>query len=339
LIDAVPPPTPHAITTPPAYEQRVLTQPAPNQTQPTGGVTPLRFIEEAPPGSLNQAPTQPSAVPVPAAQEPETSAPTTPGPPAPAPAASGATNVGGEVLPSVPVATVYFGVASAVLDARGRGMLTGLDRSRCYSVVGHADPTGRPQDVLGLSLSRAAAVAMVLRAEGLTADVTGVGSYGSSGRPEDYPHDRRVEVWAKPCGPASTAPVKEAQSQPKPEAQDENPPPGGISTRIFQIPDGTWMVIVSRRFVSETQARRWEATLRGTDPMKAEEPTGLPRGTARVSSSTRFVRQVDRVIGERLRFMVQSWTEQWNAWARATVTQAGVLPHLSLDQLWRPEAR
>ena len=105
----------------------------------------------------------------------------------------------------VPVASVYFPVDVFSLTRRAKHVLAMVPAGQCYLVVGHADP--RPvgprwsyQFNLTLSLRRAHSTAALLGARGIRATVEAVGWKGASRNPDEYRQDRRVDVFAAPCG-------------------------------------------------------------------------------------------------------------------------------------------
>ena len=274
--------TPVPVHEPPNYEQRTLTLPSRNLSQPEHAVTPLRYLGSGnpPPAPPPLPPPPPPPAPPPVPPPPQAAAiKTVPLPvetvrlpaqtapshvvavPAPVVAVSAAP------APRNPVNTVFFPVSDNLVAEHYITRLRHLAPDRCYLVVGHSDPTGPKPLILGLSLERAASVATVMRSAGLHVDVSGVGSYGASNESQDYPKDRRAEVWRHPC-PGTPVPA--------------NPPPpplpdvGGISVQVTQGQNGQWQTTLTRQFKSEAAARAWAIQMQKQPPMRAD--LELPNG-------------------------------------------------------------
>jgi len=244
------------IQEPPTYEQRTLTLPARNLSQPEDPVTPLRYL-----GSGNPPPPPPSqAAPIKTVPLPAQTAPShVVAVPAPVMAVSAAP------APRNPVDTVFFPVSDNLVAEHSIARLRHLAPDLCYLVVGHSDPTGSKPLILGLSLERAASVATVMRSAGLRVDLSGVGSYGASNESQDYPKDRRAEVWRHPC-PGTPVPAN-PPPPPKPDL-------GGISVQVTQDADGKWQTVVTRSFKTRAAAQAWAIQMQEQPPMQAD--LGLP---------------------------------------------------------------
>ncbi len=285
--------TPVPVHEPPNYEQRTLTLPSRNLSQPEHAVTPLRYLGSgnpppAPPPLLPPPP-PPAPPPVPPPSQaaaiktvplpvetPPAVAASVPPPavaaaaspsPSPAPVAPPPVAVETPAPTDNPVDAVFFPVSDNRVAEHYIWTLQHLTPDRCYLVVGHSDPTGPKRLILGLSLERAASVATVMRTAGLRVDVSGVGSYGTSFQIADYPKDRRADVWGHPC-PGDPAPA--------------NPPPpplpdvGGISVQVTQGQNGQWQTTLTRQFKSEAAARAWAIQMQKQPPMRAD--LELPNG-------------------------------------------------------------
>jgi len=243
------------IQEPPTYEQRTLTLPSRNLSQPEQAVTPLRYL-----GSGNALPPPPQAAPIKTVPLPvEKASAVAAAVPAPVVAVSAAP------APRNPVDTVFFPVSDTLVAEHSIARLQRLAPDRCYRVVGHSDPTGPKPLILGLSLERAASVATVMRAAGLHVDVSGVGSYGASTESQDYPQDRRAEVWRHPC-PGTPVPAN-PPPPPKPDV-------GGISVQVTQDANGQWQTVVTRSFKTRAAAHAWAVQMQKQPPMQAD--LGLP---------------------------------------------------------------
>lgn len=263
--------TPVPVHEPPNYEQRTLTLPARNLSQPEDPVTPLRYLGSGNPPPLPPPPSQQQAAPIKTVPLPVETAPGTAATmPAPAIAATVPPRPAPVAVPPVavnPVDTVFFPVSDNRVAEHYIARLQHLAPDRCYLVVGHSDPTGPKRLILGLSLERAASVATVMHTAGLRVDVSGVGSYGTSFQIADYPKDRRADIWGHPC-PGDPAPA------------NPSPPPlpdvGGISVQVTQGQNGQWQTTLTRQFKSEAAAQAWAIQMQKQPPMRAD--LELPNG-------------------------------------------------------------
>lgn len=277
------------------YTQRTLTLPARNLSQPDRSVTPLHYLGsgKAPPPApatktapqtkpsapINEAtPDQCCTLPVHKPALPVQAPPAKPvrvvplAPPVKSPAGVSVA----ETAPTDtnPLDTVFFPVSANLVADHYLPRLEHLAPDRCYLVVGHSDPTGPKPLILGLSVSRASAVATVMRTAGLKVDIEGVGDYGASHKPMDYPKDRRAEVWDHPC-PGTPAPA--------------NPPPppsaklGSISVQVTQAKNGQWQTTVTRRFHSKAAAQAWASQMQKQPPMQADR-TGAGQQAAQLGT-------------------------------------------------------
>lgn len=276
---------------PPAYRQQVETSPGANLTQRSHAVTPLHYLGEGGPVKAPQKPvrTQPlpplpkkGAKPLP---KPKVAA--TKPPPKPAPVAVKEKPVVEKAQPrsyytpvyaakagaagAAPVVVVHFGMSHALVPEPYIDTLMGLDPKKCYMAIGHADPTGGPKWVLGLSIKRAKNVQTVMQVKHLRVKAVGFGAKGQHMQPKLYPEDRHVDVWVTKCTTADGWP--------------------GIKVRysIKQIPGGRWRATIYRDFKTKSAAQVWVAKMTGhghekqgqatvvTHPDSMPESQSLPR--------------------------------------------------------------
>ncbi|MDI3258441.1 MAG: hypothetical protein QJR02_01960 [Sinobacteraceae bacterium] len=99
-----------------------------------------------------------------------------------------------------PIATVHFHIGTTQEVPQDAHALDAVkaDDSQCYVVVGHSDPSGPYQLIGPLSLARAEEVADQLN--GRVELVGGAGARQPRAPRDEWPRERRADVYGKACG-------------------------------------------------------------------------------------------------------------------------------------------